>query len=200
RGSYWRAFYLARALAERGHYATVLFTHSESRWRFHVQLLGRLALVGAPDLLAGGLRSGWDPYAAFARSAWLQAMRVDVIHAFECRPSVIVPALLTRQRTDVPLVIDWCDWFGAGGSVEERPSRLQRLLLRPVETLFEERFRTAADATTVINDVLARKAIALGWIRLRSRASTMAVIPPIGLLIVGLRRGKGLDYRLIRRL
>jgi glycosyltransferase involved in cell wall biosynthesis len=164
RGSYWRAFYLARELAARGHYATLMFTHPHARQQFHVAyaVQNRLALVGAPDLLKGSLRSGWDVFAALARAHWLRAARFDLIHAFECRPSVILPALLARRRTAAPLIIDWCDWFGAGGSVEERPSKLQRSLLRPVETFFEERFRPLADATTVINEVLARKAMALG--------------------------------------
>jgi glycosyltransferase involved in cell wall biosynthesis len=164
RGSYWRAFYLARELAARGHHATLIFTDPQSRRRFRVRYAnrGRLALVGAPDMLGGSLRSGWDPFAALARSAFLQAARFDLIHAFECRPSVILPALVASRHRDAPLVIDWCDWFGAGGSVEERPRSVQRSLLRPVETFFEERFRTTADATTVINEVLAAKAIALG--------------------------------------
>jgi glycosyltransferase involved in cell wall biosynthesis len=60
------------------------------------------------------------------------------------------------------LVLDWCDWFGRGGSVEERPSRLVRAALRPGETFFENHFRTWADGTTVINSVLRRRAIELG--------------------------------------
>ena len=60
------------------------------------------------------------------------------------------------------MVMDWCDWFGRGGSVEERPNPLVRAALRPVETLFEEAPRPWADATTVINTVLRQKAIDLG--------------------------------------
>jgi glycosyltransferase involved in cell wall biosynthesis len=58
--------------------------------------------------------------------------------------------------------MDWCDWFGRGGSVEERPSAAVRLVLRPVETFFEERFRTGAEGTTVINSVLRQRAVELG--------------------------------------
>jgi glycosyltransferase involved in cell wall biosynthesis len=46
--------------------------------------------------------------------------------------------------------------------VEERPNRLVRAVLRPVETFFEERFRTWADGTTVINNLLRQRAIKLG--------------------------------------
>jgi glycosyltransferase involved in cell wall biosynthesis len=46
--------------------------------------------------------------------------------------------------------------------VEERPNPLVRTVLRPVETFFEDRFRIQADGTTVINNLLRRRAIELG--------------------------------------
>jgi len=164
RGTYFRAYHLARELARRGHATSLIYTAPRSRARFAVRYEqgGRLALVAAPDLARGSLRSGWDPWAALARTAWLQPARPDIVHAFECRPTVILPALAAARRTRAPLVIDWCDWFGRGGSVEERPPGLARAALRPVETFFEERFRTRAAATTVINRTLAEKAAALG--------------------------------------
>ncbi len=58
--------------------------------------------------------------------------------------------------------MDWSDWFGRGGSVEERTNPVVRALLRPIETFFEERFRCRAQGTTVINTVLRDKALALG--------------------------------------
>ena len=58
--------------------------------------------------------------------------------------------------------MDWCDWFGKGGSVEERPNLMVRSMLRPVETYYEDHFRTRAAGTTVINSVLRQRAIELG--------------------------------------
>ena len=46
--------------------------------------------------------------------------------------------------------------------MEERPNFLIRTLLRPVETYYENRFRTRADGTTVINSVLRDRACRLG--------------------------------------
>ena len=164
RGTFWRAYYFGRELARRGHRVALIHTAETSRLRFQVQYeeQGRLALIEAPDMLPGGLRAGWDVWASLARALWLGGLRFDLLHAFESRPAVIIPALATRLRNRVPLVLDWCDWFGRGGSVEERPNPLQRELLRPLETFFEERFRRYADATTVINQVLGRKAEGLG--------------------------------------
>lgn len=164
RGTYFRAYHFARQLARRGHTCTLVYTAPRERRRFAVRTEegGRLALVAAPDALAGSLRSGWDPWAALARALFLRSARYDLVHAFECRPTVILPALAAARAAGAPLLIDWCDWFGRGGSVEERPPGLARAALSPVETLFEERFRTCADATTVINSTLHHKAVGLG--------------------------------------
>lgn len=164
RGTYFRAYHLARELARRGHTASLIYTAPRSRGRFAVRYAegGRLAFVAAPDLTRGSLRSGWDPWAALARALWLRLSRSDIVHAFECRPSVILPALAAARPGGAGLVIDWCDWFGRGGSVEERPPGPARAALRVVETFFEERFRTCAAATTVINRTLGAKAAALG--------------------------------------
>lgn len=164
KGTYWRAYYLARALCQRGMRVTIISTAPAERWRFRTRFEqgGRLALVEAPDMLPGSLRSGWDVWASIARTVWMHMGQFDLIHAFECRPSVIAPALHHRFWRRIPLVIDWCDWFGRGGSVEERPDGIQKTLLRPAETFFEQRFRTWADATTVISPFLGQKAQALG--------------------------------------
>lgn len=174
RGTYFRAYHLARELAARGHRATLIYTAPSSRRRFAVRYAegGRLALVAAPDLTRGSLRSGWDPWAALARALWLRLADHDIVHAFECRPSVILPALAATRSGRARLVIDWCDWFGRGGSVEERPPGPARAVLRPVETFFEERFRACAAATTVINRTLGEKAAALGVPR-----ETIALVP-----------------------
>jgi glycosyltransferase involved in cell wall biosynthesis len=164
KGTYWRALYLARALAKRGHTLTVLATSRHRRLRFDVQpdVEPGVTLVEAPDLLWGPLRSGWDPWNALSRIGWARGQQFDLVHAFECRPVVIFPALYWQRRRNARLVIDWCDWFGRGGSVEERPSWLMRTVLRPVETFFEEHFRTWADGSTVINSLLRRRVIELG--------------------------------------
>jgi glycosyltransferase involved in cell wall biosynthesis len=164
KGTYWRGLQLARSLARRGHTASVLATSRTRRLRFETRpdVQAGVTLVEAPDMLWGPLRSGWDPWNTLARIGWARGRRFDLVHAFEARPTAILPALYWQRRRDTRLVLDWCDWFGRGGSVEERPNRLLRAVLRPVETFFEERFRTWADGSTVINSFLRRRVIELG--------------------------------------
>ncbi len=163
RGTYWRALGFAEALAQMGHEVTLLSAGPESAVSTDTDGGGRLTRVALPDLHRG---SGYDPLQALRRMRWLReggrGAGFDLAHLFETRPTNLMPGLALRRRYQVPLFTDWCDWFGRGGSVEERSNPLLRRLLRPVETFFEERFRAAAVGTTVINSVLRQKALALG--------------------------------------
>jgi glycosyltransferase involved in cell wall biosynthesis len=161
KGTYWRAFHWGRVLARWGHEVTLMATSPEARFFFRVSHSAGLRLVETPDLLSGALRSGWDPWNTMKRVAWLGREDFDLVHAFEGRPVVLFPALFEKKR-GAKLIMDWCDWFGRGGSVEERPQPLIRWLLRPIETHFEEAYRNRADGTTVINVLLREKAIGLG--------------------------------------
>jgi glycosyltransferase involved in cell wall biosynthesis len=164
KGTYWRALYLARGLARRGHTLTVLATSPTRHLRLETRTDSQtgVTFVEAPDMLWGPLRSGWDPWNVISRIRWARGQEFDLVHAFESRPASIFPALYWQRWRGVRLVLDWCDWFGRGGSVEERPNLLLRTALRPVETFFEDKFRTLADGTTVINSLLNHRAIELG--------------------------------------
>ena len=161
-GTYLRALALGQGLSARGHSVTLVATSRTRRKGFDVRLVKGVSVVEAPDLLPGSLRSGWDPWGATARIAWLRESDFDLVHAFENRPVNLLPALYFRHRRGLPILSDWCDWFGRGGSVEERPSALVRTLLRPVETFLEEKPRRHTCGLTVINTVLRDKAMALG--------------------------------------
>ena len=160
-GTYWRAFHFGRILAGMGHEVTVLSTSPTARSGIIERMESGVRVVQTPDLFLGPLRSGWDPWNILNRIVWLRDRHFDLVHAFETRPTVIYPAL-SLQRRGVPLFTDWCDWFGKGGSVEERPNPFVRTILRPVETYYEENFRLGTCGTTVICTTLFEKARKLG--------------------------------------
>lgn len=161
KGTFWRASHFSRHLARRGHQVTLMAMSGQARLRLKEREFHGVRLVETPDLLPGALRSGWDAWDTLRRLVWLRDKSFDIVHAIESRPVVLLPALAARRR-GARLVMDWCDWLGRGGSVEERPNGLVRSLVRPVETYLEERFRTRADGTLVIVPFLRERAIALG--------------------------------------
>lgn len=164
KGTYWRALFLARGLAQRGHTVNILVTsRSNLKWITAYSDTERgVSIIETPDLLRGSLRSGWDIWNVLSRIIWSQWQEFDVIHAFETRPVVIFPALYWKYYRKKKLVLDWCDWFGKGGAVEERENKVYRFILRIIESFFEEKFRKYANTSTVINSVLYRKLVSLG--------------------------------------
>jgi glycosyltransferase involved in cell wall biosynthesis len=146
----------------RGHTVTLVTTSRTARLRGRWREIDGVRVLEAPDLLFGPGRTGWDAWNALRRVASLRGESYDLIHGFDCRPAVIGPALWLRRRTGARLVLDWADWWGRGGQIQERSGRLMRGLFGPVETWFEESFRTRADASTVISRALERRLQGLG--------------------------------------
>jgi glycosyltransferase involved in cell wall biosynthesis len=161
-GTFFRAFYLGRELVRLGHDITVVTTSRTARLQAQRQLRDGVQLIEMPDLFWGRGRTGWDPWNMLHRTLRLQVGPVDAIHAFDCRPAVILPALYHARSSDAPLFLDWADWWGRGGSIVEREGRLVNRLIGGVETWFEEAFRHHAVGTTVITSALEERAIALG--------------------------------------
>ncbi len=161
-GSYWRAFHFGTHLARRGHQVTVMATSPKHHLSSQVSSIDGITLFETPDLFSGALRSGWDPWNTLNRIRWLRKQTFDLVYAIEARPTVIYPALYLHRIRDVPFVLGWSDWLGRGGSVEERPNLFIRTGLRPIETYFEEHFRTEADGSTAICTTLQEKAVRLG--------------------------------------
>lgn len=164
-GTFFRAFHCARHLVRRGHSVTLLTISPDRRWGIECRVSEGVEIVHTPDLLWGIGRTGWDPWNTLNRINYLRGRRWDVIHAWDCRPTVILPALYARylsRRCGGRLVIDWADWWGRGGTQAERPDRLARWFYGPVETFFEEVFRTKADGTTVASWRLRDRALRLG--------------------------------------
>ena len=161
-GTYLRAFQLARALAKRGHEITLMTTSAAARWAVGSEQVQGVEVIEAPDLLVGRGRTGWDPWNTGRRILRLRERTFDLIHAFDSRPVVIYPALVAQHWTGAPLVMDWADWWGRGGWINDRSGWFVRTFFGPFETWHEESFRGLAAGTTTISRALAARAVALG--------------------------------------
>ncbi|MGH7574978.1 MAG: glycosyltransferase, partial [Longimicrobiales bacterium] len=161
-GTYQRAWNFGRELAGRGHEVTLVTTSRRARVRAQWSTRDGVTVLEAPDLWNGPARSGWDPWNTWRRVARLAGRSFDVVHAFDSRPVVIFPALAVRRATGAALFMDWADWWGRGGTIQERSGWLVRTAFGPIETWFEEAFRGQAVASTVISEALRRRCIGLG--------------------------------------
>jgi len=172
RGTYLRCYDLGRYLAKEGHQVTLLTTSLSSRLRTSTHRDEGVEVVEFPDLFSGPWRTGICPWNTLRRILYLPGKRFDLVHAFDTRPVVIFPALFYKLAAGVPLVIDWADWWGRGGTIQERSGPVYSATLGRVETFFEEYFRRFADASTVISTALKRRLAGLG-----TAPSTILVLP-----------------------
>lgn len=171
-GTFFRAYHFARCLVKQGHEVTLLSISPRNRMSFSERLVDGVRVIETPDCFWGSARSGWDPWDALRRVLFVRGQRWDLVHAFDSRPAVVVPALALRNA-GVPVVMDWADWWGRGGTLEVRQAGNRwRRLIRPIETFFEEAYRTTVDATTVVSRALRNRAMTLGV-----RPDTIAQIP-----------------------
>lgn len=163
-GTFYRAFQFARSLVKRGHDVDLITISPRLRFGFDRYRRDGVQVIEGPDLFWGVGRSGWDPWSVLNRLVAVSAGDWDVIHAWDCRPAVILPARWARARSSMRsmLVIDWCDWWSRGGTQSERPAGWTSALYDPVEEFFEEAFRSDCDGATVISRALQARVQGLG--------------------------------------
>jgi glycosyltransferase involved in cell wall biosynthesis len=162
RSTFFRCLQFGKQLVANGHSVDLLTISPKARLRFAEREIEGVHVIESPDLLFSILRTGWDPYDTLRRRVYLKPRHYDLIHAFDCRPAVILPALAQRSRDGATLLTDWADWWGRGGVIDERPNRLIKLFFERTETYFEEHYRTQADGLTVISQALRDRAMGLG--------------------------------------
>lgn len=154
---------LAQRIVQRGHEVTLLCISDTARKGVKESFVDGIRYIEMPDLLPGKLRTGWDPWDALNRWLWLRKnFDFDLVHIFETRPVTIHPLQLMLHKKNIPLVIDWIDWWGRGGIITTNRPKWYQILFGPFETFYEEHFRTMADATTVICSALGRRAEGFG--------------------------------------
>lgn len=161
-GTFFRAFHFARQLVTRGYQVTLVTTSRAARLRGRSYERDGVEMFEAPDWLPGRARTGWDPYNTWVRRAFVRRHPFDIVHAFDSRPAVIYPALSVATRKSTTFVMDWADWWGKGGWIQERSGWVVRNTFGPVEAWFEEAFRTRAHGMTVASRALAERSAALG--------------------------------------
>ena len=180
-GTYWRAFFLGRALAERGHDVTLYCIATEPRWTAHEAQCDGLRVIECPSVFSflPVLQFGNSPLDIAFRYRELARSSFDVVHGFEYSAAVSLPVWVNLRRKDFVYVSDWCDWVNHG-IVHTRSGRIpgaQRLV-----AWLEDRARGFAHGVTVISRALETHVLSLGFaqdrvLRLAGGAPTERIKP-----------------------
>jgi glycosyltransferase involved in cell wall biosynthesis len=155
-GNFMRSSSLAKELAGLGQNVVLLASRREPGLSPLKSQSNGLQILQMPDLLPQRLRhGGLSPLDVVARCLWVLRNEFDVVHAFDHRPAVFIPAWLARLRWGSLLISDWADRWGLDGIGEQRQG-LFGTLLGKLDAFFELRVRCWADGVTVITSELDR--------------------------------------------
>jgi glycosyltransferase involved in cell wall biosynthesis len=163
-GPYWKVLEQCAAYVKLGNTVTLFCTSKTERWKAQEIMLDGVRVVEAPDALWGKLRQGVDVWNAFVRcrvaARLARELAFDVVHAVDCRPNVILPALYLQRSLGIPLILSWWDLFGTGST---RFGKAFALTVGRVEGWLETTFRKYADGATTITTYLAERLADLGY-------------------------------------
>lgn len=146
-----------------GHRVTLLTSSRKHLFKLKKTVDNGLEIIEFPDLFCGNLRNGFCLWNTIRRILFLRNKEFDIIHAFDSRPVVIFPALYLKYKRKIPLIMDWADWWGRGGTIAERSGKLFQYTFGLIETLFEEKFRRFASSATVISKALFQRLVSLSF-------------------------------------
>lgn len=162
-GPYFKVLEMCLALLYFKNEITLLCTSKQSRLKLRVVESNGVLVVESPDLLWGKLRQGVDIWNILQRLIYVARKNYDIVHAIDCRPVVILPALFLKFFKKTKFILSWWDWFGKGGTAVERSGHIYARTFGKVETFFEEYFRKYADGATVISTTLKERLISLKY-------------------------------------
>jgi glycosyltransferase involved in cell wall biosynthesis len=120
-------------------------------------------ITETPNLLTlmYALGSGYGAIGIPYRVLYSLGNRFDLVHSFDHKPNVLLPAIFLNKLKETPLVADWSDWWGTSSD----GSGLQEGKSGPVvklETSMEHFIHRSADRVTTISTGLRTRAVALG--------------------------------------
>jgi glycosyltransferase involved in cell wall biosynthesis len=201
RGSWFRCWHFARQLAARGHQITLVTAAPQRTFCPQRQLLDGVEVLTGPRWL-GTIRhdGGWSPEDIAWRSLWaLRRRQFDIVHAFEHRPNVALPAVLATWRNHAMPIVDWSDWWCRGGILTAR--RPWRWLDRAEAWLLEEGLKRWAGNVITVSPLLRQRALDLGLdpqrVHLLPSGCDPQAIQPMDLAQARVQLGWPMDWRVI---
>jgi len=126
------------------------------------EIIDGVEVLCMPDIMGKRMRNGGlGPIDTILRCFYLLDKKFDIVENFDHRPAVLYPAIVAKYLLGTPLVSEWTDLHGTGGSLSLRATWLQKLI-GPYENFTERKSKQIADEMIVISQWLKDKAVELG--------------------------------------
>ena len=161
-GTYIRCFNFAKHLVRFGHSVVILTSAPQFLIKPKAEIIEGVEVICQPEVIGRRARNGGlGPIDTISRCYYVLRKKFDIIENFDHRPAVLYPALVGKYLTRTPLVSEWTDLHGTGGSLNNRP-RILRNLIRPYEDFTERKSKKLPEKLIVISSWLGKKAVELG--------------------------------------
>ena len=149
-----RALSLASHLVTLGHEVTLVASRSTPGFHMRRSMIDGVAQIEMPDVMPRRMRhGGLSPLDVLLRSFWILFARYDLIHGFDHRPAVTLPAFLGKKVRGMTYVADWADLWGKEGIAAQRSSLLGKLLGKFDDEVENRIHRWAAGVTAISTDL-----------------------------------------------
>ncbi len=166
---YWRAFYLGKYLAARGH--TVYIFAQRNAYTPESKVIDNVNVYLLPSFSKGAtkLKSASAVMSLIYQTCFnalsTLILKTDVLHVFDVLiPQNAIAVLIskTKLRKDRPLVfVDWDDWWGRGGILDTFHKEIGSYMIQFL-TFLEEKIPLNGDAVTVTSEALKKRALSVG--------------------------------------
>lgn len=191
-GTYWRCFYLAKHLSQRGFKVTLICASGRN-----FDLLIRKKKINRNFTLLTLPRIKYHQYFTgqilrlFLTLPLIFLIDYDLIHAFTvAQPQIALPALAAKYLKRKKLLVDWDDLWG-GGFAEEHASPVTKVL-----SFFERWTLKHADRITYVSEFLGQEIKKLGLSQKANKITNGANLDEVKLIDQKKAQGKlGLDKK-----
>jgi len=168
---YWRAFYLAKNLAELGHHVTVICQRNKPSFRIASEIRGKVQIYSLPSIVSKNV-SFYDIIKQISTifmqtgiNSLFSLKSFDIVHVFDALlPQNALQIIFSRTKLTPrkPVIfVDWDDWWGRGGILDIYTRGIYRITI-PFLTFLEEKMPLYADGVTVTNETLKKRAVSVG--------------------------------------
>ena len=178
--TYFRAFSFGKYLTKLGHRTSLIVTSGKKSFcvarksidGVDVFILPRMHVrghrVSEPSLLGQSLRIvSRSLTQTLLNCVMADISDFDILHSFDAAaPQNAIPTLMCKilrllRGHSQKIFVDWDDQWGTGGLLSKTVYSRQKLLCRSVDFL-EKRMLLSADAVTVLNETLGKRALYMG--------------------------------------
>jgi glycosyltransferase involved in cell wall biosynthesis len=162
RGTFIRCLHFAKYLVQFGHSVVILTSAPHYILFPEKEIIDGVEVLCMPDVLGKRARNGGlGPIDTLMRCLYLMGRRFDILENFDHRPAALYPALVGKYLRGMPLISEWTDLHGTGGSLSNRPGYVQKLI-RPYEDFTERKSKKLPSKLVVISSGLREHALRLG--------------------------------------